>query len=395
MWRKMLKQESEHQWLAISAFFIFIIIGAIFIRGTGQLPGVDLTESELGNDHRILNSLYLEQDESIMLAFINGNYQLFAISGNQATELTGVQSEYDVSKVSDLEMLTNRSALIVNGDDDVLLYSQGKIMNFTTSYGNNDFSVSSIEQSSNQPENYLMITTEIDNQQSIRGLNTTGITSTNTPTNENVVWEDLQHVGDDKWIATGKYNPPANTGTESPAAPDIKPAWATIIWNGGVVAPTIESLHIGGYGEYHAVLILDNHNTILAGSHETILFDHVSGDVENIEYTSVAAVSDKSNTAWLFNGKGSKSVMKLNGNDREVESLPHDIPIDIETIGFDGITIFMHGTNDEGQSKVLSFDTSAIGSIESGSGFINLAFIVVSMIMFGIMAINIFDKLKR
>ena len=143
------------------------------------------------------------------------------------------------------------------------------------------------------------------------------------------------------------------------------------------------------------MLILDNHNTILAGSHETILFDHVSGDVENIEYTSVAAVSDKSNTAWLFNGKGSKSVMKLNGNDREVESLPHDIPIDIETIGFDGITIFMHGTNDEGQSKVLSFDTSAIGSIESGSGFINLAFIVVSMIMFGIMAINIFDKLKR
>ena len=128
MWRKMLKQESEHQWLAISAFFIFIIIGAIFIRGTGQLPGVDLTESELGNDHRILNSLYLEQDESIMLAFINGNYQLFAISGNQATELTGVQSEYDVSKVSDLELLTNKSALIVNGDDDILLYSQGKIM---------------------------------------------------------------------------------------------------------------------------------------------------------------------------------------------------------------------------------------------------------------------------
>ena len=87
--------------------------------------------------------------------------------------------------------------------------------------------------------------------------------------------------------------------------------------------------------------------------------------------------------------------MKLNGNNREVESLPHDIPIDIETIGFDGITIFMHGTNDEGQSRALSFDTSAIGSIESGSGFINLAFIVVSMIMFGIMATNIFDKLKR
>ena len=63
-----------------------------------------------------------------MLAFINGNYQLFAISGNQATELTGVQSEYDVSKVSDLELLTNKSALIVNGDDDILLYSQGKIM---------------------------------------------------------------------------------------------------------------------------------------------------------------------------------------------------------------------------------------------------------------------------
>jgi hypothetical protein len=43
----------------------------------------------------------------------------------------------------------------------------------------------------------------------------------------------------------------------------------------------------------------------------------------------------------------------------------------------------------------MTFDTTAIGSIESGSGFINLSFIIISLIMFTLMAVNMFDKLKK
>ena len=42
-WRRFLQEESEHQWLAISVFFIFIIIGAFAIHGTSKLTGMDIT----------------------------------------------------------------------------------------------------------------------------------------------------------------------------------------------------------------------------------------------------------------------------------------------------------------------------------------------------------------
>ena len=78
-----------------------------------------------------------------------------------------------------------------------------------------------------------------------------------------------------------------------------------------------------------------------------------------------------------------------------IEELPHKIPIDIESNGFDGNTIYLHGIDDNGNSKTLTFDTSAVGSIESGSGFINLAFIIVSLTMFTIMAVNVLDKFRK
>ena len=80
---------------------------------------------------------------------------------------------------------------------------------------------------------------------------------------------------------------------------------------------------------------------------------------------------------------------------RDVEELPHKIPLEIEASGFDGNTIYLHGIDDNGNSKTLTFDTSAVGSIESGSGFINLVFIIVSLTMFSIMAINVLDKIRK
>ncbi|MEC7239429.1 MAG: hypothetical protein VXV81_04700, partial [Candidatus Thermoplasmatota archaeon] len=71
------------------------------------------------------------------------------------------------------------------------------------------------------------------------------------------------------------------------------------------------------------------------------------------------------------------------------------LPIEIDSIGYDGDTIHINGVNDNGDSKTLTIDTTAIGSIESGSGFINLSFIIISLIMFTLMAVNMFDKLKK
>ena len=395
MWRNMLKQESEHQWIAIAGFFVFIIIGAIFIKGTSHIPGVDLIENELGTEYRIMDSKYADEDNSFMLTYTSGEFEYLAVNSGNKEVLIDSNSDIDAGSISGITMIDNGSVLIANGGNNAYLIDDSNISTFEINFGQDNFSLAQIEQSNDYSDLFLLITTENDNLQGIRGLNASGITSSSTPNNENVRWDSVSHVSTGKWIATGVYNTPVTSGDQSPAAPDMKPVWATILWDGGHTAPMIENIKIGLFGEYHSMIKLNHNHVIIAGTHETILLNHRSGSAMNIDYSSVAGLSDNCNSAWLFNGKDSNSVLRFEGTSWDIEELPHQIPINIEASGFDGNTIYLHGMDDNGNSKTLTFDTSAVGSIESGSGFINLAFIIVSLIMFTIMAVNVLDKFRK
>lgn len=395
MWRNMLKQESEHQWIAIAGFFVFIIIGAIFIKGTSHIPGVDLIENELGTEYRIMDSKYADEDNSFMLTYTSGEFEYLAVNSGNKEVLIDSNSDIDAGSISGITMIDNGSVLIANGGNNAYLIDDSNISTFEINFGQDNFSLAQIEQSNDYSDLFLLITTENDNLQGIRGLNASGITSSSTPNNENVRWDSVSHVSTGKWIATGVYNTPVTSGDQSPAAPDMKPVWATILWDGGHTAPMIENIKIGLFGEYHSMIKLNHNHLIIAGTHETILLNHRSGSAINIDYSSVAGLSDNCNSAWLFNGKDSNSVLRFEGTSWDIEELPHQIPINIEASGFDGNTIYLHGMDDNGNSKTLTFDTSAVGSIESGSGFINLAFIIVSLIMFTIMAVNVLDKFRK
>ena len=395
MWRNMLKQESEHQWIAITGFFVFIIVGAIFIKGTSHIPGVDLVDNELGADYRVMDAKYIDESNSFMLTYTNDGYEYIILNSGELNVIIDSTSETDVDSISGITLVDNDSVLIANGENNAYLIKDSTLYNFEINFGLDDFSLSQIEQSENHLDRYLMITQEIDNLQGIRGLNTTGITSSSTPNNENVRWDKISHVSNGKWIATGIYNTPVTTGDQSPAAPGMKPVWATILWDGGHTAPMIDNINLGVFGEYHSTIELNHDNVIIAGTHETVLFNHITGTTHDIDYSSVAGLSDKCDSAWLFNGKDSTSVLRFVGTSWDVEELPHKIPLQIEASGFDGSTIYLHGIDDNGNSKTLTFDTTAVGSIESGSGFINLTFIIVSLIMFSIMAVNILDKFRK
>ena len=395
MWRNILKQESEHQWIAITGFFVFIIIGAIFIKGTSHIPGVDLIENELGTEYRIMDSRYADEENSFMLTYTSGEFEYLAVKSGNKEVLIDSNSDIDAGSISGITMIDNGSVLIANGGYNAYLIDDSNISTFEINFGQDNFSLAQIEQSNDYSDRFLLITKENDNLQGIRGLNISGITSSSTPNNENVRWDSVSHVSTGKWIATGVYNTPVTSGDQSPAAPDMKPVWATILWDGGYTAPMIENIKIGLSGEYHSMIKLNHNHLIIAGTHETILLNHRSGSVVNIDYSSVAGLSDKCNSAWLFNGKDSNSVLRFDGTSWDIEELPHQIPINIEASGFDGNTIYLHGMDDNGNSKTLTFDTSAVGSIESGSGFINLAFIIVSLIMFTIMAVNVLDKFRN
>ena len=127
--------------------------------------------------------------------------------------------------------------MIANGINDVLLIQDFSASLFETNHGNSEFAVLDIKQSRDAVQDYLMITYEDDTETSIRGLNSTGITSAKTPNNENVDWDKIEHISDDLWFLTGRYNQPADTGDESPAAPNLETCLVYCVMERGDYCP--------------------------------------------------------------------------------------------------------------------------------------------------------------
>ena len=399
VWKQILKQESEHQWLAIGVFFVFIILGAMMIKGTSFLPGIDLLDNEIGDDFRILESTYINENENYLITYNQGDYELVWSENGFLTTVIGPDSNHDASSIDFISKLSNDSIIVPQESSSMLLIQDGDVFPFETNYGDDVFAIKHIvENQQHSNDNFLMLTTEADGKYGFRGLDSSGITSSPTPDNQNVEWQKVASISDELWIATGIYVPSPSIGEDSPATPSIRPVYATIIWSGGYTAPMISHLDSGGtgeVGEYHSIIHYNHNEIIIAGTHQTIRFNHVTNSAEKIDFASVAGISDDCNSAWLFNGKDSRSVLRISEDKHEIMKLPHKLPLTVESSGFDGETIYLHGTDNSGTSKVLTFDTTAVGSIESGRGFLNLSFIIISLIIFSVMAVNIYDRFRQ
>ena len=398
LWNRFLEQESEHQWLAMGGFFIFIIIGAVLIKGTSSLPGTDLQDNYLENNARIIETQHFG-DESYDVIFQNGENKLYW-KNNGISQMVnfGEQQNGDAS-FDFMTRLHNDSVVIPTSDGNLSLINQGIAYKFGMDFASEEYGIKELTQSVDaNKETYLIITDEITDEgelaSSLRGYNSTGIISSATPNDQNINWEKAYSLDNGNWIATGTYTSNSATDGNSPAAPKLRPAFGLILWNEGFTAPMVVEAHIGLEGEYHTVIAEFGDQAIIAGTHETIVFNHQSRSIENIDFSSHAAISDGCNSAWLVNGKDSKLVMRWQTDSVDNWKLSHPLPIEIDSIGYDGDTIHINGVNDNGDSKTLTIDTTAIGSIESGRGFLNFSFIVISLIIMAVMATNVIEKFK-
>jgi len=371
----------------------------MMIKGTSFIPGIDLLDNEIGDDFRIMESTYIDENENYLLTYNQGEYELVWSENGDLKTVIGSDSNHDASSIDFITKLSNDSIIVPQESSSMLLIQDGNVFPFETNYGDDVFAIKHIvENQQHSNDNLLMLTTEADGKYGFRGLDSSGITSSATPDNQNVEWQKVASISDELWIATGIYVPSPSIGEDSPATPSIRPVYATIIWSGGYTAPMISYLDSGGtgeVGEYHSIIHYNHDEIIIAGTHQTIRFNHVTNSAEKIDFASVAGISDDCNSAWLFNGMDSRSVLRISEDNHEIMKLPHKLPLTVESSGFDGETIYLHGTDNSGTSKVLTFDTTAVGSIESGRGFLNLSFIIISLIIFSVMAVNIYDRFRQ
>ena len=140
-WRSLLEEESEHQWLAISAFFVFIIISAVFISGTKSLDGVELGLDDMAHENsRVLDIAYTDSENGFPSHFAliyNPGVGYHFYEQIDAETISLIYSPDYTDKGADIrfmEELSDGSIVISTDDNQIHTFKDGTLI--TTDYSN-------------------------------------------------------------------------------------------------------------------------------------------------------------------------------------------------------------------------------------------------------------------
>ena len=374
-WRRLLEEESEHQWLSFAAFSIIVIIGSILIDWSSDLSGVQ-EGSSLGVNGLVMDST----EDSVLYQSEDGNIINYKGQENSAQYATCLEEYEDLT----LACLGTEGmvAFIGDGGDDCdtewCQFSIGE--NLTASQiSGNGLALLLIVQDGTSDSLAAMWYGDSNPQPVVSEFEETMYLDTIIPTEEG-------------WLIGGSWQAPPNWLGSNPASP---PKYELIIeatWD-GVAAPAIEVVHVGGEGVIHGLFETED-GYLATGTSDTYLI--LEEGVESIGISSRVATDDKNGNVWLFGDIGSKTVAIVSGSEITVEKLPEPLKIipTYATCDEDGM-ISVHGSDYSDEVSAFSIDSNARTSITSLRGILDLGFILVSLLILSIMGWNITDAIRK
>ena len=410
-WRGYLEEESEFQWIAMAGFLVFILLGALAIQGTSNLPGVEVGSSDSSHYGKRILDIEYTGDESFTVKVLNdGDIDLFQQNDRTTvTQIMTAEGGLPADEIRFITSLENGNTAISPSKNTIQVIhspqnepsSETTITTFELDRSHGNFTVLDLAESTDgQSTQWMMVTME-GSKTSLRGFGAIGSGSESSMTiaasmsssllstpmlnTADVVWQKVMALGTDQWVATGYLSYTSSEAGASPAAPKIIPVLAVIDWEGGLTAPTVLTMHSGEGGLYHSLMALDGNEVFAAGDQGSTLVS-TTGSMTHFDVASVAAVVDCHDRVWLFGDVGSKTIVRYSGQNAEQLSLAEPLAFQIESKGHGKELIFLHGTDESGEAQTLLIDTSAPGSIESGRGFLNFLFLTVFSITMGVMA---------
>jgi hypothetical protein len=397
-WRKLLEEESEHQWLAIGLFFIFAIIGGIVIEGTSTLAGVDLGAGEAEHDGmRVLDIVYFDNEGSVASQLTHvyepgQGHSLYSQDSAGTVNLIYHPSGYDkgdeirfMNEMSgDRVILSVASTQLVEINlNDQLIYFN---INTTDEFWIDDY------QENGGPDSAMMVTQEDDGTSTIRALSNF-VASPPMVNSNSVNWNNIVHLTEDKWVATGTISS-TQSSEENPASPIVRTAIGIIEWQGNLsTSPVLISFTTGEEGQIHSTFSTGNSQVIIATNTGAYQIE-ADGSTNNLDLISQSAVTDSNGNTWFIGQKGTTSIAKFNDGIFEYQELAKPIPLSIEVSEYEGGIIFMHGMDDNGAYEIMTLDITAQDSIEDGRGFLNFAFLTTFTIVFVVMGWTVLDRYR-
>ena len=410
-WRSFLEEESEHQWVAITGFFVFIILGALVIQGTSTLPGVSYSSNGLDAiDGRVLDIVYGDSDT--YTALILGDEGGMIFHYDDAGIINDIGTDYeDVLGMTFMTELHDGSIVVSPSNNTLEVIhvnnenSQRTIIPLVSNQETFDV-LDVAEQRNGDSYRWLMVTDENDST-SLRGFGT--INSPLESTQEafgsasltaamvnsgNIAWNMVESLDDGTWIAIGSMTNAFGIDEDSPASPTRHPVIGFISWTEGPSSPMLTSIEELDKGEIHSLIRLDNGSLLAAGTDSAV---HIAKDraTTTIDFSSVSAALDDDGVVWMIGNQGSTSVVRMVDGVAEKMPLAQPLPLDVETSDVSNGVLYAHGTSANGEPATYSIDTLASGSIESGRGFLNFMFVTASSIVMGVMIWTAFKRMRQ
>jgi hypothetical protein len=372
-WRRLLEEESEHQWLSFAVFTFFIIIGAVLIDWSSELPGVH-DGGKLSAEGTIYDSAgdaFLYKAENGMHVSLNGNSQ---------------QAPFATCLVQHMEI-----TFACQGHEGIIWFSEEDTVELGWLPMSLGSSITASQLSLNS-RNQMLIITEEGASNSLAAMDLGGNASSTTNLEGNMHLEAVTTT-EDGWLVGGSWQAPSNwLGSDQTQVPLMFELVISVQWD-GINAPSTKIVHMGDQGKIHGIFATDD-GYIATGTSDTIAI--TKGVATSLGMSSTAAVGDLNGDVWLFGGVGSTTVAIISDDEVSIEKLPSRLEITpIYASCDDKGLISIYGVDADYQPGALSIDSEVRNSFTSLRGLVDLGFLLVSILILGMMGWNVSDAIRK
>ena len=389
-WRKLLEEESEHQWLAIGLFFVFIIVGGFLIGGTSSLEGM-----VLGTDPS--HDLVFEEGEFLLEIDYHEDASWSQAHSAILKTSTGLKmyQQMDSDDVDDILPVNDprieNITLFTADEDGTVTFSSS--LNTLSTYVNgmisdqllddgygSEFGINAMASDSSSLLNNRLLVTSEDGGSGLRGLNGQGVITNSSAIQSSLIWDEAVYLADSTFLVAGTYT--VQLQSQSPAASSTQIVLARVHWDGDATAPKVLGQTIENGSEIHSISRTSGGGAVVATNEEIHIVS--SDSMEMMKYPSTLMIYEcEHHRAWLFGERGSKSVLRidLDTGDASSKNLAYPFPLQATSGMVEDGTLYIHGFNAQGEADRVSLDLSIEGSLSSGRGLLNFGFILVGVIM--------------
>lgn len=384
-WRRYLEEESEHQWLAISGFFIFILLGGFALEATSDFVGDDMVRVENQHQGALVLDIVYHGEPGTYTALVyapDAGYHMFTEFADGTVNEIYSPDAVDLGReVNFLTTIDDR--VVFSSTPNAWIELQNNAMlTYQIQTNGEDFDVLNVVE--HPDEGHTLLLTQEGQSTTVRGVVNLQSTSPMSTTS-GVQWNDLAHLEGDVWVAIGHHIATAGADGSSPATPERKPAIGFIAWDGTNQTPVLTSVSMMS-GTFHS-LVSTAEGAVVGGT-ETSYTIANDASIAALNAPSASTVMDASGSVWFFGERGATTIGEYTDGEYTIHTLTRPMPVEIRAIASQDTTLHLHGIDASGAPVQWSIDATANGSIESGRGFLNLLFLIAGAAVLGLMAVH-------